>query len=132
MLRRPRRVARRGVRRRVGRPLVRTAAVGGAAYYAGKKVSEGRQAEAMQDEQIAELQDQADSQQAAEYAPPPPAQPPPAPPPAPAAAPPPAPAAASSSTDRIAQLKELGELRDSGVLTEDEFQQEKQRILSGG
>lgn len=127
-----RRMARRAVRRRTGRPLLRAAAVGGAGYYAGKKITEGRQAEAMQDEQIAELQDQVDSQPAAAYAPPP-AQPkyaPPAPPPAPAAAPPPAPAA-SSSTDRIAQLKELGELRDAGVLTEEEFQQEKQRILSG-
>jgi hypothetical protein len=49
-----------------------------------------------------------------------------APPPPPAQAPPPpAPAAA----DPIAQLKELGELRDSGVLTEAEFEAQKAKIL---
>lgn len=31
--------------------------------------------------------------------------------------------------DKIAQLKELGELRDSGVLTQAEFAAEKERIL---
>lgn len=31
----------------------------------------------------------------------------------------------------IAQLKELGELRDAGVLTADEFQAQKDRILYG-
>jgi hypothetical protein len=45
---------------------------------------------------------------------------PPAPPPA---APPPPPA------DPIAQLKELAELRDSGVLTEEEFAAQKARVL---
>jgi hypothetical protein len=41
-------------------------------------------------------------------------------------APPPAPAAAP---DPIAQLKQLGELRDQGVLTEAEFAAEKAKIL---
>lgn len=45
-------------------------------------------------------------------------------PPAPVAAP--APAAAD---DRIAQLKELGALRDQGILTEDEFAAEKAKLL---
>lgn len=39
----------------------------------------------------------------------------------------------SSSTDqdaRIARLKELGELRSSGVLTEEEFLREKARVLA--
>ena len=31
----------------------------------------------------------------------------------------------------IEQLKKLGELRDSGVLTEEEFQKEKRKILGG-
>jgi hypothetical protein len=36
-----------------------------------------------------------------------------------------------SDTDRrLAQLKELGELRASGVLTDDEFEREKARILA--
>jgi hypothetical protein len=47
-----------------------------------------------------------------------------------APAPPPAPAAAGP--DRITQLKELGELHQSGVLTDAEFAAEKTRILGGG
>jgi hypothetical protein len=31
----------------------------------------------------------------------------------------------------MAQLKLLGQLREQGILTEDEFQQQKQRILNG-
>jgi hypothetical protein len=55
-------------------------------------------------------------------------QPPPAAP-APAAAAPAAPAGITS--EQMQHLKELAQLRDSGVLTEAEFQAEKQRILSG-
>ncbi|MFC9833809.1 SHOCT domain-containing protein [Rhodococcus sp. NPDC127530] len=51
-----------------------------------------------------------------------------APPPPP---PPPAqPAPPSGGTDRIATLKQLGELRDQGVLTEEEFNTEKAKILA--
>ncbi|MGW5152361.1 SHOCT domain-containing protein [Rhodococcus koreensis] len=51
-----------------------------------------------------------------------------APPPPP---PPPAqPAPQAGGTDRIAALKQLGELRDQGVLTEEEFNTEKARILA--
>jgi hypothetical protein len=60
-----------------------------------------------------------------QYAPAPPQYAPPAPPAPPEAAlaaPPPQP-------DRIAQLKELGELKAAGVLTEEEFQAEKAKIL---
>ena len=32
----------------------------------------------------------------------------------------------------IQKLKELGELRDSGILTQDEFEKEKAKILGGG
>ena len=45
--------------------------------------------------------------------------------PAAAQPPPPAPAAA----DPIAQLKELGELHQSGVLTDEEFAAQKAKIL---
>jgi len=68
----------------------------------------------------------------------------PAPPPAPAAAAPPAPAAAApvppapaapaqpaDMSDRLAQLKQLGELLSAGILTEAEFDQQKARILNG-
>ena len=43
----------------------------------------------------------------------------------------PAPAPAAPSADPIAQLKELGALRDSGVLTEEEFAAQKAKILAG-
>jgi hypothetical protein len=87
--------------------------VGGAGYYAGKKIAEGRQAEAMQNQQIADLQDQAAYQQQA-------------PPPSPL---PPAPAAPSS--DVASQLQQLSQLHDSGVLSDDEFAAAKQKVLSG-
>ncbi|WP_406005590.1 SHOCT domain-containing protein [Streptomyces sp. NBC_00637] len=50
-----------------------------------------------------------------------------APPPAAPAAPPPAPPADMSS--KIDQLKQLGELKAQGVLTEAEFEDQKRRIL---
>jgi hypothetical protein len=68
------------------------------------------------------------------------AAPAPAPPPPQYAAPahaeqpyaqPPAPAPAASMAERLAQLKELGELLSAGVLTEAEFEQQKARILNG-
>jgi hypothetical protein len=31
----------------------------------------------------------------------------------------------------MTQLKQLGQLRESGIVTEEEFQREKQRILTG-
>ena len=37
--------------------------------------------------------------------------------------------AAARAADPIAQLKELGELRDSGVLTDEEFAAQKAKIL---
>jgi hypothetical protein len=108
-----RRAVRRGAvrktrRRRRGKTLLGAAAVGGAGYYAGKKISEGRQAEDYQDQQIADLQDQSAYQQAAN----------PAPPPAPA-----------PPEDTTSQLERLGALKDQGVLTEEEFQAQKAKIL---
>ncbi|HEY3199759.1 MAG TPA: SHOCT domain-containing protein, partial [Actinomycetes bacterium] len=47
-----------------------------------------------------------------------------APPPQAAAAP------ADDSADRLEQLKQLGELKAQGVLTEAEFQAEKNKILN--
>jgi hypothetical protein len=50
----------------------------------------------------------------------------------PAYAPPPAPAPVEDSTDDlIEQLDKLGKLRDSGVLTDAEFQAQKARLLAG-
>ncbi|MBF6273262.1 hypothetical protein A5780_37660 [Nocardia sp. 852002-20019_SCH5090214] len=43
---------------------------------------------------------------------------------------PPPPAPSGGGTDRIAALKQLGELKAQGVLTEQEFESEKARILA--
>ena len=90
------------------RPLLRAAAVGGGAYMAGKHSAARAQQENYQDQQIAAMQDQqyAQAQQA----------------PAPAAP-------AGPPADYIAQLKELGELHDAGVLTDEEFAVQKSRLL---
>jgi membrane protease subunit (stomatin/prohibitin family) len=87
------------------RPLMRAAVVGGTAYYAGKKVSQGRQAEADQNAQIEDLQQQQQYQQQA-----------------------PAPAAPTQE-DSVEKLKQLKGLLDQGVLTQAEFDLEKQKIL---
>ena len=42
-----------------------------------------------------------------------------------------APAASPPVSDTLAQLTQLGELKAAGVLTEDEFQTQKARILNG-
>jgi len=60
-----------------------------------------------------------------------------APAPAPEEAPEPAPAYAApepppdNTADRLDQLKSLGELKQSGVLTEAEFEAQKAKILAG-
>jgi Short C-terminal domain len=41
------------------------------------------------------------------------------------------PPAASGTDDKLAQLKQLGELRDAGVLTDAEFEAQKGKILYG-
>ena len=38
---------------------------------------------------------------------------------------------ASGTDDKLAQLKQLGELRDAGVLTDAEFENQKGKILYG-
>jgi putative oligomerization/nucleic acid binding protein len=43
----------------------------------------------------------------------------------------PAPAAAAAAADPLEQLKQLGELKASGVLTEAEFEAQKAKILAG-
>ena len=47
------------------------------------------------------------------------------------AAPPPAPAAGGGTDDLIEQLDKLGKLRDSGVLTDAEFEAQKAKLLAG-
>jgi hypothetical protein len=101
------------------RPLLRAAAVGGGAYMAGKSRQRSQEREYDQDQQIADLQaQQSMAQQPAQMAPPPP------PPP-----PPPAPVSAGPSDDMIAKLTQLGQLHEQGVLTDEEFAQQKARVL---
>jgi len=95
------------------RPLMRAAAVGGVAYYAGKKGQQSADAEADQNAQIADLQAQ---QGQAQYAPPPPAA---------------APAPSAGSDDMVAQLTNLKSLLDQGILTQAEFDMQKQKLLAG-
>jgi Short C-terminal domain len=85
------------------RPLMRAAMVGGAGYYAGKKIQEGREEDAYRDARIDELEGQQ-----------------------------PAPPSGGQSTDAmIEQLGKLGQLHDQGVLTDAEFEVQKQKLLQG-
>lgn len=97
------------------RGVARTAVVAGTATAVSNRVSRrqaGRWA--------------AQEQQQAAATPPPPAY---APPPTPAYAEPAPAEPADSMDDKIAQLKELGALRDAGVLTDAEFEAQKGKIL---
>jgi hypothetical protein len=95
------------------RGVARTAVVAGTATAVSNRVSRrqaGRWAQQAQDDAY---QQQAYQQQA--YAEP---------------APQPAAAATPSMEEKLAQLKELGQLRDQGVLTDAEFEAQKARILA--
>jgi hypothetical protein len=95
------------------RPLMRAAVVGGVAYHAGKRGQQSRDQDAETDQRLADLESQ-QAQQA--YAAPAPA--------------PPAPAAGGISDAAIEQLKQLASLKDQGVLTDEEFEQQKRKLLS--
>ncbi len=84
------------------RPLLRAAAVGGGAYVAGKRRAQSQEREAEQEARPGQLEQQ------------------------PASAPPPA----GPSPDAIEQLRQLGELHVQGVLTDEEFAQQKARLLA--
>ncbi len=99
-----------------GAPLLNLLLAGGLGYWAGSGTAKQTVDEQQQSARIAQLE----QQQAA----PPPYQAPPA-----AAPTPPAPPAASTETDRLAQLRLLAQLHESGVLTDAEFEAEKQKIL---
>ena len=85
--------------------LLRAAIVGGAAYHVGKRVQGGRDQDAAQQQQIDDMQAQ-QAQQAA-----------------------PAAAAPASDEDSMAKLAQLKSLLDQGVLTQAEFDVQKQKIL---
>ncbi len=93
------------------RPILRGAMVGGVGYMAGKAGANRAARESSQEQHIENPEGER---------------------PAPAAPAPAAPAAAAPAGGMIEQLKQLGELRDSGVLTPAEFEHEKQKILTAG
>jgi hypothetical protein len=95
------------------RGLARTAAVAGTATAVSNRVSRRQANRWAQDDQSAAPPQSAPPQQYAQpqYAAP-------------------APAAASGSGDMFEQLRQLGELRDQGILTEEEFAAQKARILA--
>ena len=100
------------------RAVARTAVVAGTATAVSNRVSRrqaGRWSEQEQQQQYEQQQayQQQQAQQQA-YAPPPQA----------AAAP------ADDTSDKLEQLKQLGELKAQGVLTDAEFQAEKNKILN--
>lgn len=88
------------------RPLLRAAAVGGGAYYMGQRRAEAQEREASQDQRIGELENQ-------QY------------PQAPAAAP------SGLTVADVDRLEQLGKLHEQGVLTDEEFSQQKERVLAG-
>ncbi|MFE2148821.1 SHOCT domain-containing protein [Streptomyces lavendulae] len=95
------------------RGIARTAVVAGTATAVSNRVSR------RQGGRWAEQEAQQQQQAAAAAAPPPP------PPP------PPAPTMADDMSSRIDQLKELGALKEQGLLTEEEFAQQKSKLLGG-
>jgi hypothetical protein len=97
------------------RGVARTAAIAGTASAVSGRVQR-RQAEKFADRDAAIYADrqQAYAQQTAPAYPPPQAPPPPAP---------------SGETDVISQLKQLGELHEQGILTDEEFAAKKAQIL---
>ena len=92
------------------RPLARAAVVGGTAYYAGKKGAQSAQREADQNARIEELEAQQYQQQAAPAAPA---------------------GGGGMSEDSMAKLQQLAELHNQGILTDAEFEVQKQKILQG-
>jgi len=100
------------------RGMARTAVIAGTATSVSNRVSRRQYNRwADQDEQ------QYEQQQAEQQPAPAPAAPVPAPAPS-------APASSAGGDDRLAQLQQLADLKQQGILTDEEFAAEKARILS--
>ena len=101
------------IRRR--RPLLRAAAVGGTAYavgrHSGRQREEAAQAEADQNQRLADLEQQQYQQQ--QYQQPPPQQ------------------AAPAGPSMLDQLNQLTELHQQGALSDEEFAAAKAKLLGG-
>ena len=92
------------MRMRRRRPLMRAAMVGGVTYHAGKRAQEGRDDDADRDARLEELEYQ-QSQQGG--------------------------GGGGMSDNTIEQLGKLGQLHEQGVLTDAEFEVQKQKLLQG-
>jgi len=84
---------------------MRAAVVGGVAYHAGKRNQQGQEEDYDRDARIAELE----AQQSAQAAP----------------------APAGPPVDMVEQLQKLATLKDQGILTQAEFDLQKQKLLAG-
>ena len=82
---------------------MRAAMVGGAGYAVGKRRAQSQEHEAEQDAQIQQAQA--------------------------GQAPPASGGGGMSEMDRIDALKKLGDLHDSGVLTDEQFEAEKEKLI---
>ena len=103
------------MRRRPIRRVATMAAVGGVGYYAGKKTSEASERKAQNEAYEAQAaQDQAAQAQAAQAQ----------------ATQAQAQAAQQSGDDILDQIKKLGELHESGTLTDEEFASAKAKLLN--
>ena len=95
---------------------MRTAMVAGGAaavgHHMGRKSAEAQAQEQAQNQEIDDLQQQQQYAQP-QYAP----------------APAPAPAAAGPSQETLERLKQLGQLHEQGILTDEEFAREKAKLL---
>ena len=92
------------MRMRRRRPLMRAAMVGGVAYHAGKRVQEGRDADAERDARMDDLEYQQVQGSSG---------------------------GGGMTDNTIEQLGKLGQLHEQGVLTDAEFEVQKQKLLQG-
>ena len=88
------------------RPLLRAAIVGGAGYMAGKMLAGQEQHEAEQDELLGQVQQPSQASAQAE-------------------------SVGDTASQRIEALTKLKSLFDAGVLTQQEFDAEKSKLLEG-
>jgi hypothetical protein len=87
---------------------MRAAVVGGVAYHAGKRTQEGRDADYERDARMDQLEQQQAMQQQQAAAPAP---------------------SGGITDDAIEQIQKLGELKSQGLITDEEFEAQKRKLL---
>jgi hypothetical protein len=111
------------------RGVARTAAIAGTATAVSNRVSRRQAGRWAEQEQQQAYQQQEPYQQQPVYQQPAYQEPPPQPPPAMSTEPPPP--AEQEMGDKLAQLQQLGALKSQGILTDEEFEAQKKKILGG-